>query len=56
MFIMVFGVSLFVFLPNLNVYIMGSISETGHAKNLANFGKLITYVRNMGAVYQPLAI
>lgn len=30
-----------------------SRSETGHAKNVANFDSLITYVASYGAVYNP---
>lgn len=32
---------------------MRSSSETGHAKNVANFGKLISFTREMGTAYQP---
>lgn len=30
-----------------------SKSETGHAKNVANFDKLVTYIRDLGEVYNP---
>ena len=30
-------------------------SETGHAKNLANFKELITVIKTFGAQYQPMA-
>jgi predicted house-cleaning NTP pyrophosphatase (Maf/HAM1 superfamily) len=32
---------------------MASISETGHAKNVATFEKLVTNVTGLGAVYNP---
>jgi len=32
---------------------MAKISETGHAKNVANFGTLISVVNGFGAVYNP---
>jgi hypothetical protein len=32
---------------------MKSSSETGHAKNVANFEKLISYARELGVVYRP---
>ena len=31
----------------------GSKSESGHAKNVANFEELITYVESLGALYNP---
>lgn len=34
---------------------MTSQSETGHAKNVANFRELITIVNSFGAQYQPMA-
>jgi hypothetical protein len=32
---------------------MSSTSEIGHAKNVANFDRLKTYINNFGALYQP---
>jgi hypothetical protein len=32
---------------------MASISETGHAKNVANFGELISFVSGYGEAYNP---
>jgi hypothetical protein len=32
---------------------MASTSETGHAKNVANFGNLISYVSGYGTTYNP---
>ncbi|MFC3559317.1 hypothetical protein [Pedobacter jamesrossensis] len=32
---------------------MGSVSETGHAKNVANFNTLITYLIGYGTAYNP---
>ncbi|MBP8790190.1 MAG: hypothetical protein KBH01_02020 [Breznakibacter sp.] len=32
---------------------MANINETGHAKNVANFEKLVTRVASLGAVYNP---
>ncbi len=32
---------------------MRSISETGHAKNVANFDKILGFVRDLGTLYQP---
>lgn len=34
---------------------MAFVSETGHAKNVANFKELITVVKSFGAQYQPIA-
>lgn len=34
---------------------MASISETGHAKNVANFKQLITVLGSFGGQYQPVA-
>jgi hypothetical protein len=34
---------------------MASMSETGHAKNVANFKELITVVRSFEGQYQPIA-
>lgn len=31
-----------------------STSETGHAKNVANFEKLIAYINGFGAIYNPV--
>jgi hypothetical protein len=36
-------------------FIMTSTSETGHAKNVANFKELITVVKSFGTQYQPMA-
>ena len=32
---------------------MASTSETGHAKNVANFQDLISFVTGYGAIYNP---
>ena len=32
---------------------MASNSETGHAKNVANFGKLVSFCTGYGADYNP---
>jgi hypothetical protein len=32
---------------------MASTSETGHAKNVANFQDLISFVTSYGATYNP---
>ena len=32
---------------------MAKISETGHAKNVANFGTLITVVKGFKTAYDP---
>lgn len=32
---------------------MGTINETGHHKNVANFAKLIAFVENLGSQYNP---
>lgn len=32
---------------------MAKISETGHAKNVANFGTLITVVNGFNSLYNP---
>jgi hypothetical protein len=34
---------------------MASISETGHAKNVANLKEIITIVKSYGAKYQPIS-
>lgn len=33
---------------------MASTSETGHAKNVANFQDLIAFVTGYGATYNPI--
>lgn len=30
-----------------------NMTETGHAKNIANFGTLISFVQGYGAAYAP---
>ena len=32
---------------------MSNVSETGHAKNVANFEKLVVNVSGLGAAYNP---
>ena len=38
---------------NLNILSMSSTSETGHAKNVANFEKLLAEVKVLGKSYNP---
>ena len=32
---------------------MAKTSETGHAKNVANFAQLVAICKSYGAIYQP---
>ena len=45
-------IDLFILTSKTN-FIMASTSETGHAKNVANFQDLIEFVTGYGATYNP---
>jgi hypothetical protein len=47
---------IFIFHNKKFIRIMASTSETGHAKNVANFEDLISFVTGYGATYNPTKV